>query len=45
MEKVLELYLDMKLLVVTHLYGTFGAIEKIRVNCDKRGVVIAENTA
>ncbi len=45
LKKTFELYFCMKIVVMKHLYGIFGKIEKIRVVCDKHGAVIVEDTA
>jgi len=45
LEKAFELYPDVKLVVVAHLYGTPGKIEEIRRICDKHGALIVEDAA
>ena len=45
LEKAFELYPDVKLVVVAHLYGTPGKIDEIRAICDKHGVLIVEDAA
>ncbi len=45
LEKAFELYPDVKLVVVAHLYGTPGKIEEIRSICDKHGALIVEDAA
>ena len=37
LEKAFELYPDVKLVVVAHLYGTPGKMEEIKAICDKHG--------
>ncbi len=45
LDKALELYPDIRLLVVAHLYGTPGKIGELRNVCDKHGVLIVEDAA
>lgn len=45
LEKAFELYPDIKVVVVAHLYGTPGKIDEIRAVCDKHGAVIVEDAA
>lgn len=45
LEKAFELYPDVKLVVVAHLYGTPGKMEKIKAICDKHGALIIEDAA
>lgn len=45
LEKALELYPDVRLIVVAHLYGTPGKIDEIRAIADKRGALIIEDAA
>ena len=45
LEKAFELYPDVKLVVVAHLYGTPGKIEEIREICDRHGALIVEDAA
>ena len=45
LEKAFELYPDVKLIVVAHLYGTPGKIDEIRAIADKHGAVIVEDAA
>ena len=45
LEKAFELYPDVKLVVVAHLYGTPGKIEEIKSICDKHGALIVEDAA
>ena len=45
LEKAFELYPDVKLVVVAHLYGTPGKMEEIRSICDKHGALIVEDAA
>ncbi len=45
LEKAFELYPDVKVVVVAHLYGTPGKVDEIRAICDKHGAVIVEDAA
>ena len=45
LEKAFELYPDVKLVVVAHLYGTPGKMEEIRAVCDRHGALIVEDAA
>ena len=45
LEKAFEIYPDVKLVVVAHLYGTPGKIDEIRAVCDKYGALIVEDAA
>lgn len=45
LERAFELYPDVKLVVVAHLYGTPGKIKEIREICDKHGALIVEDAA
>ncbi len=45
LEKAFELYPDVKVVVVAHLYGTPGKIDEIRAICDKHSAVIVEDAA
>ncbi|SDA11423.1 dTDP-4-amino-4,6-dideoxygalactose transaminase [Ruminococcus sp. YE71] len=45
LEKAFEIYPDVKLVVVAHLYGTPGKIDEIRAICDKHGALIIEDAA
>ena len=45
LEKAFELYPDVKLVVVAHLYGTPGKTEEIKAICDKHGALIIEDAA
>ena len=45
LEKALELYPDVKVVVVAHLYGVPGKIDEIKKVCDKYGTLIIEDAA
>ena len=45
LEKAFELYPDVKVVVVAHLYGTPGKIDTIRKVCSDHGAVIIEDAA
>ena len=45
LEKAFEIYPDVKLVVVAHLYGIPGKIDEIRKICDKHGALIVEDAA
>ena len=45
LEKAFELYPEVKLIVVAHLYGTPGKMEEIRKICDTHGALIVEDAA
>lgn len=45
LERAFDLYPDVKLIVVVHLYGTPGKIDEIRVIADKHGALILEDAA
>lgn len=45
LEKAFELYPDVKVVVLVHLYGTPAKIDEIRAICDKHGAVIVEDAA
>ncbi|MCR5229710.1 MAG: DegT/DnrJ/EryC1/StrS family aminotransferase, partial [Solobacterium sp.] len=45
LEKAFELYPDVRLVVIAHLYGTPGKIEEIRDICEKHGALIVEDAA
>ncbi len=43
LKKAIELYPDVKLFVMVHLYGTPGKAEEIRQLCDENGILIIED--
>uniref|UniRef100_UPI00261CDFF3 DegT/DnrJ/EryC1/StrS family aminotransferase n=1 Tax=uncultured Flavonifractor sp. TaxID=1193534 RepID=UPI00261CDFF3 len=45
LEKAFELYPDVKLIVVAHLYGTPGKMEEIKAIADRHGALIVEDAA
>ena len=45
LRKAFEIYSDVKLVVIAHLYGTPGKIDEIRAVCDEYGAVIVEDAA
>lgn len=45
LEKAFELYPDVKVVVIAHLYGTPGKIDEIKSICDKHNAVIIEDAA
>lgn len=45
LEQAFELYPDVKLIVVAHLYGTPGRIDEIKAVADRHGALIVEDAA
>ena len=45
LEKAFEMYPDVKLIVIAHLYGTPGKIDEIRAIADAHGALIVEDAA
>ena len=45
LEKAFELYPDVRLVVVAHLYGTPGKMEEIKAVCEKHNALIVEDAA
>ena len=45
LEKAFEIYPNVRLVVVAHLYGTPGKMEEIKKICDKHGALIVEDAA
>ena len=45
LEKAFEIYPEIKVIVVAHLYGTPGKIDEIKAIADKHGALIVEDAA
>ena len=45
LEKAFEIYPDVRLVVIAHLYGTPGNLERIRKICDRHDALIVEDAA
>ena len=45
LEKAFELYPDVKLVVIAHLYGTPGKADELREICERHGALIVEDAA
>ena len=45
LEKAFEIYPDVRLVVIAHLYGTPGKMDEIRAICDKHNALIVEDAA
>ena len=45
LEKAFEMYPEVRLVVVAHLYGTPGKMDEIRAICDRYGALIVEDAA
>ena len=45
LEKAFELYPEVRVVVLAHLYGTPGKLDEIRAVCDRHGAVIVEDAA
>ncbi len=45
LEKAFEIYPEVKLVVIAHLYGTPGKVQEIREICDRHGALIVEDAA
>ena len=45
LERAFDLYPDVRLVVIAHLYGTPGKIDEIRAICNKHGALIVEDAA
>lgn len=45
LEQAFELYPEVKVVVIAHLYGTPGKLDEIRAICDRHGAVIVEDAA
>ena len=45
LEKAFEIYPEVKVVVVAHLYGTPGKVDEIKAICEKHGATIIEDAA
>lgn len=45
LEKAFEIYPEIKVVVIAHLYGTPGKIDELKGICDRHGAVIIEDAA
>lgn len=45
LERAFEIYPDVKIVLVAHLYGTPGKIDEIKSICDQHGAIIIEDAA
>lgn len=45
LEKAFELYPEVKVVVMAHLYGTPGKIDELKAVCDRHGAIIIEDAA
>ena len=45
LEKAFEMYPDVRLVVIAHLYGTPGKMDEIKAICDRHGALIVEDAA
>lgn len=45
LEKAFEIYPEVKLVVLVHLYGTPGKIDELKAICDKHGAILVEDAA
>lgn len=45
LEKAFEIYPDVKIIVLAHLYGTPGKMDEIRAIADRHGAIIVEDAA
>ena len=45
LEKAFELYPEVRVVVMAHLYGTPGKIDELRAVCERHGAVIIEDAA
>ena len=45
LEKAFELYPEVKLVVIAHLYGTPAKMDEIRAICERHGAIIVEDAA
>ena len=45
LEKAFDIYPEVKIIVMAHLYGTPGKIDELKAVCDKHGAIIIEDAA
>lgn len=45
LEKAFEIYPEVRVVVIAHLYGTPGKLDELKAVCDKHGAVIVEDAA
>ena len=45
LEKAFEMYPEVKVVVMAHLYGTPGKIDELKAICDRHGAIIIEDAA
>lgn len=45
LEKAFEIYPEVKVVVIAHLYGTPGKVDELKAICDKHGAIIIEDAA
>ncbi len=45
LEQAFQLYPDVKVVVIAHLYGTPGKIDELKAVCDRYGAIIVEDAA
>ncbi len=45
LDKAFEIYPDVKVVVVAHLYGVPGKIDELKAICDKHGAILIEDAA
>lgn len=45
LEKAFEIYPQVKVVVIAHLYGTPGKVDELKAICDKHGATIVEDAA
>lgn len=45
LEKAFELYPDVKVVVIAHLYGTPGKVDELKAVCDRHGAIMIEDAA
>ena len=45
LEKAFELYPEVKVVMMAHLYGTPGKVDEIRAVCEKHGAILIEDAA